>query len=128
MGGRLLLSRGRELGRAPATGREPDGDRTRGRRLIIDFAAINRAALPVLLPLLRRWLSNGRREGREFVALNPRRADQHLGSFKINLVTGRWSDFASGDKGGDPISLAAYVFGLSQGEAARRLAKMLGVR
>ena len=57
MGGRLLLSRGRELGRAPATGREPDGDRTRGRRLIIDFAAINRAALPVLLPLLRRWLS-----------------------------------------------------------------------
>jgi hypothetical protein len=37
------------------------------------------------------------------------------------------ADFATGDKGGDPISLAAYVFGTSQVDAARTLAAALGV-
>jgi hypothetical protein len=45
----------------------------------------------------------------------------------VNLVTGRWADFAVDARGGDPISLAAYLWGLSQSEAARRLALMLGV-
>ena len=40
--------------------------------------------------------------------LVPRRADHRKGSFKINLTTGRWSDFATGDAGGDLVSLAAY--------------------
>ena len=46
-------------------------------------------------------------EGHEYVARNPTRADRRPGSFKINLRTGRWADFATGDKGGDPVSLAA---------------------
>lgn len=66
-------------------------------------------------------------EGREWVARNPRRADRQLGSFKINLRTGRWADFATTDRGGDPVSLAAFLFSLSQAEAASRLASMLGV-
>jgi hypothetical protein len=61
------------------------------------------------------------------VARNPTRRDRHLGSFRINLETGRWADFATGDKGGDAVSLAAYLFHLSQGEAARRVGRMLGV-
>jgi putative DNA primase/helicase len=61
------------------------------------------------------------------VALNPTRTDRRLGSFKINIRTGRWADFATGDKGGDPISLVAYLEGVSQAEAARRLARMLGL-
>lgn len=89
---------------------------------------VNRAARTSLPALVARWLPDGRRIGREYVARNPTRHDRRLGSFKINLVTGRWADFATGDKGGDPISLAAYLFGLSQSEAARRLANMLGVR
>jgi hypothetical protein len=36
--------------------------------------------------------------------------DQNPGSFSINVRTGRWADFATGDKGGDVISLAAYLF------------------
>jgi hypothetical protein len=36
-------------------------------------------------------------------------------------------DFATGEKGGDPVSLAAAVGRISQGEAAERLAKMLGL-
>ncbi len=62
-----------------------------------------------------------------WTARNPRRADTHAGSFRINLRTGRWADFATGDKGGDPVSLAAYLHGLSQIEAARRLAGMFGL-
>ncbi len=93
----------------------------------LDFAGVNRAALNDLPTILARWLPRGRIEGDEFVALNPRRADKRLGSFKINLRTGRWADFATGDSGGDPVSLAAYLAGCGQAEAARRLAAMLGI-
>ena len=95
----------------------------------LDFDAINRAALASLPTILRRWLPDGRIErGEEYVARNPTRNDRKPGSFKIRLRDCRWADFATGDKGGDPVSLTAYLFGLSQGEAAKRLAGMLGVR
>jgi hypothetical protein len=93
----------------------------------IDFAAVNRAALARLPIILARWLPGGRIEGREYVVRNPTRRDQRPGSFKVSLNTGRWGDFATGDKGGDPVSLAAYLAGCSQIEAARRLAAMLGL-
>ncbi len=93
----------------------------------VDFAAVNAAALRDLAALLSRWLPDGRVNGREYEARNPRRGDRHRGSFRVNLRTGRWSDFATGDGGGDPVSLSAYLFDLSQIEAARHLAAMLGV-
>ncbi len=102
-------------------------------RTTLDFPAINRAALaalpalPALPALLSRWLPDGRRQGNEFVARNPRRADREPGSFKVNLRTGQWSDFATPDRGGDVISLAAYLHGLRQGEAAEKLAIALGL-
>lgn len=94
----------------------------------IDFAEINRTALAKLPTLLRRWLPDGKLEGGEWSARNPLRPDRHLGSFKVNLRNGRWSDFAIGVGGGDVISLAAYLAGVGQAEAARRLADMMGVR
>ena len=97
------------------------------RRISIDFAAINREALPLLPAILQRLLPNGRREGHEYLALNPRRGDRRLGSFKINLRTGVWADFASDDKGGDPVSLIAFIENCRQGEAALKLARMLGI-
>lgn len=96
-------------------------------RARIDFATVNSAAMRALPDLLRRWLPGGKLERREYIARNPRRADRHPGSFKVNLRTGRWADFATGDRGGDPVSLAAYLHGLSQHNAARKLAEMLGV-
>jgi hypothetical protein len=93
----------------------------------LDFAAINAAGRAELATLLARWLPDGRVNGREYEARNPRRGDRHPGSFRVNLRTCRWADFAVGASGGDPISLAAYIFGLSQSDAARRLADMLGV-
>ena len=71
----------------------------------VDFAAINAAALAVLPAILRQWLPNGHTIGHEYTARNPTRNDRHAGSFKINVRTGRWADFATGDAGGDPISL-----------------------
>ncbi len=93
----------------------------------LDFAAINAAARSDLATLLARWLPDGRVNGREYEARNPRRNDRHPGSFRVNLRTGKWADFAVGASGGDPVSLAAYLFALSQTDAARRLADMLGV-
>jgi hypothetical protein len=93
----------------------------------IDFATINRAALAHLPVLLRRWLPDGRQEGREYTARNPKRADRRPGSFRINVATGCWADFATGDKGGDVVSLAAYLAGIRQVDAARKLAAMLGM-
>ena len=94
----------------------------------IDFQALNAVAIRALPILLPRWLSDGRRRGNEFIAKNPTRADGSAGSFSINMNTGKWSDFATGDRGGDPVSLAAYLFRLSQIEAARRIAEMLNIR
>ncbi|KAA0680286.1 hypothetical protein [Roseomonas genomospecies 6] len=94
----------------------------------LDFDRINRAAVAALPALLARWLPGGRREGHEYVAVNPRRADRRPGSFRINMNTGKWADFATDDRGGDVVSLAAYLGGISQLEAARAIAEMLGVR
>jgi hypothetical protein len=99
----------------------------KGGRRHIDFVEINRAALSVLPAIVARVLPGGKRVRHEFVALNPRRPDRHLGSFKININSGRWADFATGEKGGDPISLIAYIANVSQGEAARLLAQVLGM-
>jgi hypothetical protein len=93
----------------------------------LDFATINQAALARLPDLLRRWLPDGHTVGGEYVARNPRRVDHQLGSFKINIATGRWADFATGDKGGDTIALAAFLGGISQADAARELARALGL-
>jgi hypothetical protein len=50
-------------------------------------------------------------------------------TFKINLKTGQWSDFATTDaKGGDLISLFAYINSVSQGEAAQEIAERLDFR
>ena len=93
----------------------------------INFNAINRAALAVFPAVLARVLPGGKRVGPELVALNPRRADRHLGSFKVNRYNGKWADFATDDKGGDPISLIACLADVSQSEGARLLAQMLGI-
>ena len=94
----------------------------------IDIDRVNVAALRVLPSLLARWLPNGRVQGAEYVALNPRRMDRHLGSFRVNIRTGRWADFAIRNaRGRDVISLAAYLGGIERPDAAARLATMLGI-
>ena len=93
----------------------------------IDFGRVNGAALDRAVAVVRGLLPEGRMEGHEYVARNPLRPDRRLGSFKVNISTGRWADFATGDGGGDLVSLAAFVSGLPQREAAIRLAESMGV-
>lgn len=85
------------------------------------------AALDQAAHLVPAWLPEGRREGREWVALNPTRPDARTGSFKVNLETGRWSDFATRDKGGDLVGLYAYLKGITQGEATWLIGEDLAI-
>ena len=91
----------------------------------IAFVRIARAALGCSDTIVQRWLPHGKRIGAEWVSRNPTRDDRRPGSFKVNLSTGAWADFATGDAGADLVSLAAYLFQLKQGEAALRVAHML---
>ena len=92
----------------------------------VDFAALKMRCISNFPSLLATWLPDGKEIGGEWVALNPTRNDRRAGSFKINVKTGIWADFATGDGGGDVISLYAYLNGLKQGEAARVLRDLLG--
>lgn len=92
----------------------------------ICFKNVNATAIASIRNVLAHWLPNGRTEGHEYVALNPTRIDRSLGSFRINLKTGRWCDFATGDAGGDLISLVSYLTGTTQIDAAKQLKKILG--
>jgi hypothetical protein len=68
-----------------------------GKPVSVDFSRIKDCARSVLREQVCRWLPQGRREGCDWVALNPTRYDRHLGSFRVNLRTGLWADFATGD-------------------------------
>lgn len=91
------------------------------------FEEVNSAAQGRIESLARGWVSKARMSGDNMFALNPTRADKKVGSFCINVRTGVWADFATGDKGGDIISFFAYIHGLSQIDAAKELAERLGV-
>jgi putative DNA primase/helicase len=96
-------------------------------RTAIDFAAINAAALANGRTFLQTLIPNGKFRSLEYQVRNPTRDDKCPGSFSINYKTGVWKDFATGDGGGDLISLWAYVRGIGQGQAARGIGDMLGV-
>ncbi len=100
------------------------GERRSG---LVDFERVNAAAIGAAEAVVSALLPDGRREGAEWVARNPKRDDRRPGSFKVNLASGRWGDFATDHRGGDLVSLAAFVAGLTQREAAIRLADSLGV-
>ncbi|MCP4314924.1 MAG: hypothetical protein GY789_02505 [Hyphomicrobiales bacterium] len=93
----------------------------------VDFPRVAAAAVCHVDTIVRRWLPDGKTEGPEWVARNPRRSDKRRGSFKVNLRTGKWGDFATGHYGGDLVSLAAYLFDLDQRNAGIRVAEMIGV-
>jgi hypothetical protein len=97
------------------------------KRSRIDFAAVRAASQRHALAICHRLIPGGRVLGGEYVVRNPKRADRMAGSFKVNVRTGQWADFATGEKGGDLIALAAWLFDINQGEAARRLATLLSM-
>ncbi|WP_348657763.1 hypothetical protein [uncultured Spongiibacter sp.] len=93
----------------------------------LDFRLVNDRALQSVDSVLSSWLPGGKRQGGEYVVTNPRRSDSRPGSFSINTANGIWSDFATGDKGGDLIALVAYVDNTGMGDACRSLASFLNI-
>ncbi|MBM0137662.1 DUF927 domain-containing protein [Pseudomonas cannabina] len=93
------------------------------------FAQVKAAALRNIDKVLAHWLPNGKRVdgGKEYTAPNPTRTDKRAGSLKISISKGTWSDFATGDKGGDLIDLVRYIDGGTDVEACNKLADLLGV-
>lgn len=93
------------------------------------FADVKAAALKDIDRVLSHWLPNGKRVdgGKEYTSPNPTRSDKRAGSLKISLRKGTWSDFATGDKGGDLIDLVRYLDGGSDIEACNKLADLLNV-
>ncbi|GAC22511.1 hypothetical protein GMES_0201 [Paraglaciecola mesophila KMM 241] len=92
----------------------------------LDFKHLADVALSRSHDVVEHYLPGGKYESDEYVVLNPKRSDSRAGSFKVNMVTGIWSDFATGDKGADLISLVAYVTNQSQGDAYKELSNYLG--
>jgi putative DNA primase/helicase len=92
-----------------------------------DYRAIADAALRSSDAVIGRWLPGGKYQGREYLVRNPTRNDERPGSFSVNLDTGKWADFATDSRGGDLVSLVAYLQNTSQAKAAEILAQNLGL-
>lgn len=91
----------------------------------INFAALASALLTRAETLVPAWLSGGKRQVNEWVCGSLSGGGGT--SCSVNLTTGRWSDFATDDAGGDLISLYAAINGLGNGEAALQLARQEGL-
>ena len=91
----------------------------------VSFEEVKRSALANIEWLLPQWLPGGRWRRQEYVVRNPRRNDTRAGSFKINKATGKWADFATDDRGGDLISLNAYLSDISQRQSALAIKRLL---
>lgn len=93
----------------------------------LDFKYVANEALSAVQRILSHYLPGGKTKGNEYVVANPTRQDKKVGSFSINTETGVWSDFSTGDKGGDIISLIAYLDSSSQLAACKELSEFLGL-
>jgi len=93
-----------------------------------DCKMIAAHALAHIEAICTRWLPDGKKAGHEWEI-----GDRHGApgkSLKVHLSgakAGMWADFSTGDKGGDLVSLVAFVEGTAQGDAARKLADFLGL-
>lgn len=85
----------------------------------VDFKAVADAALARAESLVLQWLPGGKRSGAEWKCGSLQ--GEPGGSLSVNLTTGKWADFATGDKGGDLISLLAAIRGCDQPTAAAEL-------
>ncbi len=101
----------------------PSSDQAKS--FITQVAAAALANFPSIMQDL--GLSDGKFSGPEYLPLNPLRSDRTRGSLSINRTSGVWQEFATDDKGGDLVSLAAYLRQCSQWDAAASLAPGLGI-
>ena len=97
------------------------------RRISIDFAAINREALGCLPAVFAASCPTAGARATNMSRSTRVAATATWARSRSICRTGRWADFATDDKGGDPVSLVAFIEDCKQGEAALKLARMLGL-
>ncbi len=91
----------------------------------INFAALADALLSRADTLVAAWLPGGVQRGHEYVCASL--SGGTGSSCSVNLVNGKWSDFANEDRGGDLVSLYAAINSLTMGKAAVQLAREEGL-
>lgn len=91
----------------------------------IDFRALCEALLSRAYDLVPDWLPGGHQRGHEWVCGSLSGGSGE--SCSVNLSNGKWADFSGDEKGGDLLSLYAAIHEISQGEAAKRLAREEGL-
>lgn len=91
----------------------------------IKFEALVNELLSRAESLVKEWLPGGVKHGHEY------KCGSVLGgegtSCSVNLNTGKWADFSSGETGRDLLSLYAASNGLSMGKAAVQVARDYGL-
>ena len=86
---------------------------------MLDFRGLADRLLADAETHVTRWLPEGKRRGNEYKIGSL--AGEPGESMSINLRTGRWADFASGERGGDLIDLYAAIHHIELAEAYREL-------
>lgn len=89
-----------------------------------DFEGLNQILISRAPGILMEWLPGGRMRGAEYVCGNLKGGEGE--SCSVNVKSGKWGDFATGETGGDLISLYAAIYGHSQGAAFRELSERYG--
>jgi hypothetical protein len=91
----------------------------------INFTALADALLPRAGQLVPMWLPGGVVKGHEYVCSSLSGGEG--ASCSVNLTSGKWGDFATGEGGADLVSLYAAINGLSMGKAALLVAREEGL-
>lgn len=87
-------------------------------------STVNHAATAKVPAIAKRWLPSGELRGHHWVAPNPRTKSSQL---KVDLRTGAWRDWTTGDHGNDVMSLLVFLEDVADDIAVREVARMLGV-
>ena len=91
---------------------------------MVNFQELKQQYSKCPIEILKRLVGKGKIEGSDYVALNPRRSDKKAGSFRIDIASGKFHDFATGDRGGGIIDLAAFVYDCDLLTAAQKLQQL----
>lgn len=87
----------------------------------INFSALADTMLSMAADVVPAWMPGGRHSSPEYICGSLQGGEGR--SCSVNLTTGKWSDFQSGEAGHDLVSLYAAIHEISNGKAARQLAQ-----
>ncbi|MBL5979060.1 virulence protein E [Comamonas sp. NyZ500] len=87
----------------------------------IQFGPLRESLLADAENLVPRWLPGGQFDGHEYRCADLSGGHGH--SCSVNVKTGKWADFATGEQGNDLIGLYAAIHGLSNAKAAIQVAR-----